>query len=105
LLCGFTVTSEVYSPDGTLAAATVNRGCGGGAGSFNVQVEIRRKENSYPFDKTSAVLVLGCPGIPKLKWLHNHLSIGLTRALAECVVRKEYEWNGIPISYDDLARR
>jgi hypothetical protein len=101
--CDYTVTSEVPSPDGTLVAVSVVEACGGALGSDWTLVEIRRKGDSWAWHMTSTVLVLGCVGIPKLQWRHNHLSIGLTTALANCVVRKEYEWNGIAVAYDDLG--
>jgi len=102
LLCNSTVTSEVPSPNGAFIAATVIESCGGAAGSINTLVEVRSKEGFWA-RWNWGVLDLGCVGAPRLQWRHNHLAIGLTRALAECVVRKEYEWNGIPISYDDLG--
>lgn len=66
-------------------------------------MEIRRKGDLYSWIRPSTVLVLGCVGIPRLQWRHNHLSIGLTKALAECMVWQEYEWNGIAVAYDDLG--
>jgi hypothetical protein len=102
--CSSTVVSEVPSPNGALVAAVADRVCGAAIGSSVVAlVEIRRKEDSYTWEDTSATLVLACLGIPKLQWRHNHFSIGLTKELAECVVRKDYEWNGMAVTYDDLG--
>jgi hypothetical protein len=100
--CNSTITSEVASPNDTLVAVSLVESCGGAAGSIHTLVNIRRKGQSSLWHWTSTVLELGCIGVPKLQWRHNHLVIGLTKALAECVVRKEYEWNGIAVSYDDL---
>jgi hypothetical protein len=102
--CGSTVVSELPSPNGELVAAVADRVCGAAIGSSTVVlVEIRRKEDSYTWEDTSATLVLACVGIPKLQWRHNHLSIGLTKRLSDCVMRKDYEWNGMAVTYDDLG--
>ena len=101
--CDSVATSEVSSPDGTLVALSVLEVCGGALGSDRTLVEIRRKEDFFSWIRPSTVLVLGCVGTPRLQWRHSHLSIGLTRSLADCVIWKEYEWNGTAVSYDDLG--
>jgi hypothetical protein len=101
--CSSTVTSEVPSPNGALVAVSVLESCGGALGSDRTLVEIRRRGDLFSWIRPSAVLVLGCVGIPRLQWRHNHLSIGLRKALAECIIWQEYEWNGIAVAYDDLG--
>jgi hypothetical protein len=101
--CSSTVTSEVASPNGVLVAVSVLESCGGALGSNRTLVEVRRKGDFFSWIRPSTVLVLGCVGTPRLQWRHSHLSIGLTTALADCVIWKEYEWNGIAVSYDDLG--